>query len=441
MGVFLINKTLAYCLFILLVISNYSIMGEISEISNFEKNKNFNNSWIEEKNGIQIVHLNGSFYQMGFQQGFFLKEKIIENLRGFKHYILEQGIPFSEFIEVWNIQKNYITQETINYIQGISDGASVSFEDIAFMWVWEGVLYFQCTSFACWGNATNNSELIHVRSLDWPDDIIDPISGKYAEENSVIIIGKPDHGYSFMYPTFAGYGVEDGINENGISVCDLWSSNNDQTVYGSPMNIRLFEALFNSYSIEDAINIINSNKTFGYNFIVTDAKNPIGYLIETTANHTYIGTWNSNSESTPPFWQIKEVIRRGNMFIDPLLASTQRGIYNPRDIRYILGLENGFSFYANWLRYKAMSNGIESNLGNINLNNSIEIMRNLYSGEYDFIWKIFCNIYPDLPSRWQFSTNPKTGDMLLSFADKNNKAHQNPIFHYNFYELLNSEPP
>ena len=35
-----------------------------------------NGGWFEERDGVKILHLNGSYYDMGYQHGYLLKEEI-----------------------------------------------------------------------------------------------------------------------------------------------------------------------------------------------------------------------------------------------------------------------------------------------------------------------------------------------------------------------------
>jgi hypothetical protein len=350
------------------------------------------------------------------------------------------GITIEDFQNIWDIQKNYISQKTLDYMQGTADALGLELKDIGFIWIWEVVLYYEhCTSFAFWGDATQSGELIHVRSLDGLGYLEDPITGMYSQEFPVLVVCNPEDDNAFLYPTNAGYSVEDGFNEKGVSVCNLWSVNNDMTPYGSPMGVRLFEALFMADDANDAIEIITSNKTFGYNFIVCDGKIPKGYAIETTANFTYIGSWDHPSEDTFPFFQMKDVIRRSNCYIDPTLAATQRNIYNPRSLVYLLKWKENYGSVNSWFRYKAMSNAIQKLYGDINLKNAIGIMRNLYEGKYNFFWWLM-SLRAHLFAEWQWAACPKTGDMLLSFISRDNLAFENKLYYFNLFELLEKNP-
>ena len=41
----------------------------------------------------------------------------------------------------------------------------------------------------------------------------------------------------------------------------------------------------------------------------------------------------------------------------------------------------------------------------------------------------------------QWVACPETGDFVVSFAGGDKKAYENPVHYFNFYELLEAEPP
>ena len=400
--------------------------------------------WLEKIYGINVLHLNGSFYEMGYQQGYLIKTEILENLRAFNYYYEKNiGVTYDDFLELWNQQKPFVSQNLIDFIQGTADGAGLPFDSIAITWVYDGGIYMHhCCGFATWGSATKNNELFFARSLDWYIDIQDPVTGKYVQENPVLIIANPDYGYSFMYSTVAGYVIEDGFNENAIAVSNMWSKNRDQTLNGTPMGIRLFETLYKSSNAEEAIDHITSNETFGYNFLVSDGNASQGYAVETTANNTYYGKWDDSTESTKPFWKINNTVRRTNCFINTTLASYQRNPYNPKSIMHIFKLKEGKPvWFFTWIHYKALSKGIEKFFGNIDLNKTIEILRGVYTLHYDWTWIFYNKLWGvTLNTLWQWAACPKTGDFLISYANPGKSAWECPIYYFNFFSLLNSSP-
>jgi hypothetical protein len=416
---------------------------------NNASNPLFEDGWLEIINGIYVVHISGSFYEMGYQHGFLLKDEINENLRAFNNYYeQEKGIAFTDFLDLWNEQKNFVSQDIIDFTQGSADGANITFDEYAVSWVY-GVEFLykksfnhHCSGFSAWGSATGNNELFCARSLDWFLKIKDPITGKYTQENPVLIVAKPDKGHAFMYPGVAGHSVSCGINEKGITITSKYSLNNKHTDSGSPLTTRIFQALYLASDIEEAIDIIDSNNTYGYNLIVSDGDIPIGYALEITNKKSYSGTWDDPVESIRPFLKIDNVVRRTNFFIDPDMSEDQRAPYNPGALRHFFGLMGGKpGIFLSWLHYRSLSKGIQRYWGDIDLNKSMQIIRDVYNLKYDIMWRYIINKWDcRYASLLQWAACPKTGGFLISFADVGKSAWECPVNYFNLFSLLQSDP-
>ena len=399
--------------------------------------------WLEEINGVKILHISGTNYEMGYQHGNLLKEETCQNIRAFLNYT---DVPYEKLIDTWNVMKDYIPQEYIEEYQGIADGAGIPFNDIVAGYmtiVWSDMA---CFGISAWGPATKNGRLYHTRSLDQPLEIKDPITEKFAHENSVLIVRNPDNGHASVSPTVAGaMHFGGGINNQGIGIGMQVCWSKDQTLHGIPAKLRTQMVLDYASSADDAINILTSNKTLGWNFVLSDAKIPIGYAVETSANHSYIGTFDNLVESKSPFWEIDHVIRRTNFFIDPTLVSYQRDNYNPSTlisfIKLILGTD---FFFAVWKSYQVMSKNIQKNLGDMDLNSTMNMFREGYSGKTSLIFSIIKKLAAgtSFTRSWNiWVADPLSGEIAVSFATKDKIAYENPVHNFNLYSLLNLQPP
>jgi hypothetical protein len=407
---------------------------------------NIYGGWLEEQDGIKILYLNGSFYEMGYQHGFLLKDDIHAVFNVFCNWAMVKGFSYEDILEKWNIMKPLLPQCYIDEMRGVADASGLSFENISVLNV-GFYLIINCGSFAAWGSATINEKLLHVRSHDLPITIKDPDSGTYLVETQILIVRKPDAHYSSVSPSEPGMvSVSDGFNEKEIAAGMLSSWSDDETLKGIGVGFRVRMVLDFSSSIEEAINILVSNKTLGYNFIVSDSKIPIGYAVETTANYSYSGTWDSKTEQTSPFFEIEDVVRRANLFINKTTANTQRKQYHPGrfplfSIFFKLNQMSGISISAAspWMHYIAISKGIKSQWGNLDLNNTMTILRDIYLGKTDIRFFIMqkLGIY-STPYQWVMS--PETGDFVLSFATRDKNAFENTVNYFNFYKLLEKIP-
>jgi len=401
-----------------------------------------NGGWLEEQDGVKILHLNGSNYQMGFQHGLLLKEEVKQNIRAFLNY---SNISFDYLLDIWDIMKNYVPQEYIDEIQGIADGAEVSFEEIAAANMVIIVGDMGCFGISAWGNATKDGKLYHTRSFDQPFTIKDPITGKFAHENSVLIVRNPDNGYASLCPSVAGtmHGGG-GFNDQGVAIGQQVCWSKDYTLNGTPGQFRVQMVLDHASNASDAINILSTNRDLGWNFIVSDSKIPVGYAVETTANYTYFGTHDDITEGNPPFWNIEDVVRRTNFFIDKDIANTQRNFYNPSGLfSFIKLVLRTDVFFAVWRSYKVVSQGIEKNHGSMDLNSTINMIRNCYSGKTDFLLRLIVTLAEgtSFNRAWNmWVACPETGELAVCFASKEKIAFSTPLHYFNFNDLLNATP-
>lgn len=431
----------------MIINSTLSVIG----IFNKENNKSFNplkGGWIKEYDEFKILNLIGSHYTMGFQHGYLLKDEMEENFRAFLNYTEPFGWNHSFYVWLWNQVKDYVPQEYKEEIQGMSDGSGLSFLDIAIGNIMAD--WFHCCEAAAWGRATLDGKLIHMRSFDWSMEMIDPVTGTDIRENQILMVRNPEKGYSSVEPSFSGLiGGPGGINEKGIGIGMLCSYCFDEIncthAEGIPLTFRIKMVLDQASDVYEAIEIISSNTTCGYNLIISDED--IAYAVEQTLTHSYYGTWDDPIESTYPFWAINHVVRRTNIFINPDLAAVQRNYYNPSFFPLFMmflrinpvGYKSTFSSSISWLHYRTLSKEIEKLWSSIELNSSMDMLRRVYHGKTDIRFFLLQKLGTYIPLH-QWVACPETGDILICFASVDKNAHDNLVYYFNLFELLNSKP-
>jgi len=400
--------------------------------------------WIEERDGVSILHLNGTYYNMGYQHGYLLRNEIPINLRiMLKFFNDEYGFSYNDLARKWNVIKNYVPEEYLYELQGIADGSGLYFEEIGVMNIAHDVLnLIHCCGGIAWGSATVDGKLIHLRSCDMSISLKDDETGTYLQENQVLIVRDPENGYASMSPVLSGdIGSYGGINEMGIGVSEATCFTNDTTLNGITASFRMRMVLDHTDNGKEALNIMDSNRTCGWNLLISDGNIPEGFILEQTANVSYISTCDDPIESTSPFWMIENVTRRACCFVSPDCASLERKNYNPSGLksllRYILGVD---IYFLIWTHYKALSKGFENHWGNLDLDTAIDMLRDVYLGKTNFIFKIMMKFKSYQPIH-QWVACPETGDMVISFASVDKMAHYNPVHNFNLFELLEESPP
>jgi hypothetical protein len=405
--------------------------------------------WLEERNGVRILHLNGTHYDMGYQHGALLKDDIRECLRTQLVFFEDCGFSYEKILAIGTTMNNHLPQDYREEMQGMADGAGMSFEDVVVSNTMPAVLNIAfaeaCCEISLWGNATANGELLHVRSWDWNLYLTDPETGTSLQENMVMIVRTPEDGYaSLSVPEFPGAVTSwNGVNENGIVVgensCLTW----DITYRGISPAFRMRMVLDRADTVERAIDILAANRTCGTNFVLSDAQVPVGFALDQTANISYRGTWNDPVEGTEPFWQIEDVVRRTPGYIDPACAAVEVGRirYDPSGLRGVLDALTGKSYMViPWIHYRALSHQIERYYGNLDVYRTMAALREEYTGATD-LWMLLVTRLGSYQCLCQWVMCPETGEMAISFASTHRRACYEPVHHFNVFELMEAEPP
>jgi len=406
--------------------------------------------WLEECNGVKILHVSGTDYEMGYQHGHLLSDEIHANMRMMFDFFADAGFSYDTLAAYWNDMQKYIPESYILEIQGVANGCNASFEEIGVLNIMHDISNIMqdggdltsCCGAIVWGSATTDGELIHLRSGDLTIHLRDAETGTYLQENQALIVRRPENRYASMSPVWVGMvGSGGGINEKGIAVGETTCLTDDITLHGTCAVFRMGLVLDQADSGVEALDILETNRTMGWDLLVSDANIPQGYILEQTANASQVCTWNDASEATEPFWIIEDVLRRANCFIHPEMAPLEREYYDVSGIRSALRLVTGRDpYFGIWKHYVALSKGIENNWGAMDINTTMEMYREVYQGKTDIIFSLMMKIDWYMPIH-QWVARPKTGDMAICFASQDKIASYNPVHYFNLFKLLEAEPP
>lgn len=403
---------------------------------------NSHDGWMEIVDDVRILHLRGSNYDMGFQYGSLAKDEIQKNLRAQMSFFENNGWPYDDILSVWDQMKNNLPEKYINEMKGMADGSGSSFEDIAVLNTIPAIFNIEgksCCEVSLWGPLTKDGELYHIRGWDWTLNIKDPVTGTPFHETQYLVVRKPDNAYASMDPSFAGSVFSwGGINEKAIAVGETTCYTYDSTFEGISAAFRMRMVLDHASTGGEAVNIMSSDRTCGWNFVISDGNVPEGFAIEQIANYNYVGKWDNPVEDNGPFWKVEGLIRRVPFFIHPETAKTQpgRNLHDPSGFKgfilYILGQNR---YFGSWTFYRVISEAVEDRAGNLDLEGTMNMIRDVYRGKTDILFW-FLQKRGFVHSVHQWVACPETGDFLISFAKGNNYAFNNPVHSFNLFDLL-----
>ncbi|HVJ82383.1 MAG TPA: C45 family peptidase [Planctomycetia bacterium] len=230
--------------------------------------------YLEKVDGHLVLHVKGTPYEMGYQHGTLLKDRI----KSMVHYIFEvkgqddrlefAGVKLKpkELVKAINAhQQSYIPDRFKEEMQGIADATGIPVADV---YAANGIPeLFHCSGFALLAETTVDKTVLHGRVLDYAVDW-------KLQEHPVAMIGEPDGRIPFINVTYAGFiGSVTGMNQETVSLGEmggagmfLWQ--------GTPMAFLMRRGLEEARNLDDAIAIFrDSKRTCEYYYVFGDGKN------------------------------------------------------------------------------------------------------------------------------------------------------------------------
>ncbi|MDR7208607.1 C45 family peptidase [Flavobacterium piscis] len=254
------------------------------------------NSFLKNKQGLWELYVEGGPFEIGLTTGA-LSDSLLQQQEKIFFSRIEDIVPsklqqkiLRNFLK-WYNRKLYtnVPEEYQTEIYGVSQYTSQNFNDIAPQY--QRSLYLHaahdighalqdlalvgCSSFAAWGEKSENGSLILGRNFDFY------VNDAFAE-NKIVAFIKPEEGYPFMMVTWPGMiGAVSGMNKEGLTVTINASKSKIPMSAKTPISILTREILQHAKNIEEAIAIAKKRKVFvSESIMVGSAQDNKAILIE-----------------------------------------------------------------------------------------------------------------------------------------------------------------
>ena len=228
--------------------------------------------WLERIDGYPVLHLKGTPYEMGYQQGALLKQSVRAN---FHNVLVVKGTASVEVGPLtikprWAmdwiaaIQKPYVPEKYFTEMTALAKAAELPVSDIvAANFLPE---LFHCSGFAVANSATANGELYHGRVLDYAVDW-------GLQEHAVLVVAEPEGGIPFVNVTYAGFiGSVTGMNAEHVSIGEMGGRGLGHW-QGMPMALLVREVLETATDLERAVAVFRDNpRTCQYFYVIADGE-------------------------------------------------------------------------------------------------------------------------------------------------------------------------
>jgi hypothetical protein len=257
------------------------------------------NDWFRKsESGLYELYLEGAPYERGVANG-----KLTHDLVQYQEQVftdqIHRLVPSNFYLGMlkyfvgWfnrDLADN-ISTEYKQEIYGVSQAASHDFDDIADPYqrilnyhaahdighALQNMSLVGCTSFATWGDQSEDSTLIIGRNFDFY------VGDEFARDK-IIAFYNPAKGHKFMMVTFGGMtGVLSGMNDQGLTVTINAAKSEIPTASATPVSLVAREILQYATNIKEAQAIAAKRKMFvAESFLIGSARDGKAAIIEKT---------------------------------------------------------------------------------------------------------------------------------------------------------------
>ena len=330
---------------------------------------------VEYVDGLPIIHLSGTPYELGYQHGQQLRTAVrqsVSRLLGYFRSYLK--IPFLDvWAANWWLDRAWIEAQALlppdirEEFRGLSEGSGVPLRELYRLHAIPDRTY-SCSSFAAWGPRTASGQLIHTRNLDW--NIHAGI-----QDSAAVFVVHPKGKHAFLNIGWAGFiGVLSGVNEQQLSIGQIGAETTDVTYRGVPMVFLMRRVLEEADGLSEAARLIEETpRTVGVNYVIADAKAHEAIVIETTQHFARVFRADDLKEHDVAYARpLAHAVFRADAAMDPQIRDRQLASHgDPRRP----GLEDPSGSSAYDVRYLGQAAGLETFRGRLDVQRALEILK------------------------------------------------------------------
>ena len=330
---------------------------------------------VEDHDGLRVVHLLGSPYELGRQHGEALRQEVQASVRqvlGYFRGYLNVPVVGPWLVNwwldrAWSDALPFIPPRYLEELRGLAEGSGVSLQELYRLHAIPDRTY-SCASLAAWGRATVAGRLIHVRNLDWS-------MRAGIQRYATVFVVHPTGQHAFVNVGWAGFiGVLSGINDAQISVGQIGAKSIDTTLRGEPMVFVLRDVLETAEELDQAAEVVRrAPRTVGVNYVFANARARRAIVLETT--HRYVRVFEANDQAEHQISYARpmvDAVFRADTAVDPRIRNQQ--LASNGDPRR-LGLEDPSGSSAYDVRYLAQAAGLQAHFGQLDVEQAREIAR------------------------------------------------------------------
>lgn len=303
-------------------------------------------------NGVHVLHVRGSFYEMGVQHGALLSSEIrrgpIPYYKSYVERLIGKGspgplgklvVPALQTLIGKRVERA-MPSYAVDTIRGIAEGAGIPFAELmagctlpdTLLWVAARLMQLRapgpavvhrlslglgCTSAIAWGDATVDGKMLHARNLDyhgvgnWPS-------------NAAVIFHTPDVGQKYVSIGAAGVGMGGvtAMNAAGLTLTVHQHMFTDTTrLGGTPIGTVGDLVMRSASTLDEAESILRSHTSIGcWTYLITDGKSREVLCFEESPTRQVSKRMGGRASTDTTFGY-------ANVYLDEELGSTEIDLY------------------------------------------------------------------------------------------------------------------
>jgi predicted choloylglycine hydrolase len=237
-------------------------------------------SWAGRRDGLTVVHLKGSPFEIGYAHGALLEQQMHTLEKEFmqmiheyvprhwvvevlKWYVIYRNRRLTDFVPLDYRMEIYGTTLGCRDIQpeeGSFYNRMLNYHaahDVSYMMIDNPLVSRAgCTSFGAWGGATENGHLLTGRNFDWE-------AAEVFSRDRVVVMCEPDEGIPFISLSWAGMaGVVTGMNRAGVSVTVNGAPSSLPRDTATPVAMVARDVLQRAHNLAEALEILKRAEVF-----------------------------------------------------------------------------------------------------------------------------------------------------------------------------------
>ncbi len=236
-------------------------------------------SWFGEREGLPVVYLTGTPFEMGYANGV-LTQKFIHRQEDTVVELYHRVAPYRwtrfllEFVLVYKNRHlaDHVSPEQQLEVLGVSRGCPDAHpelgpyyfrilnyhaaQDISYMLMNSPLIRRGCTAFGAWGASTRDGHLLTGRNFDWE-------AAPVFDEDRLVVLCEPADGIPFVSLAWAGMvGCVSGLNRAGVSITVNGAPSGLPEDAATPTCLVARDVLEHAHNLEEAVALIRRSHVF-----------------------------------------------------------------------------------------------------------------------------------------------------------------------------------